>query len=112
MSVEDVNSITPQHFGARPGVPRPDPLNALQRLATRLYTAWVHRTYPFATFGCGVSIHYSCDFSRAKAAYVSFADHVYLATDVWLNVVPDAAPPTSPKIVFGKGCKIGRRSTI
>jgi acetyltransferase-like isoleucine patch superfamily enzyme len=112
MSVHDINPTVIQQLGGGWRAPRPDPVHAFERLAVRLYTTWVRRTCPFAAFGRRVSIHYSCDFSRAKAGYVSFADDVYIAPDVWLNVVPDAGPPLSPKIVLGKGCKIGRRSTI
>ena len=38
-------------------------------------------------------------------------DEIYLAPDVWLNMVVDDGPPRQ-KLVLGRGCKIGRRSTI
>lgn len=111
-SVHDMNSIAIQQFSGGWRAPGPGPLHILERLAISLYTTWVRRTYPFAAFGHRVSIHYSCDFSRAKAGYISVADDVYIAPDVWLNVVPDVGRPLSPKIVLGRGCKIGRRATI
>lgn len=76
-----------------------------------MHARWLKTTYPFAGFGRGVSIHFSCDIERSIAGYTQIGDEVGLARDVWLNVVPD---PTSsaPKIILGKGCKIGRRSTI
>jgi acetyltransferase-like isoleucine patch superfamily enzyme len=87
-----------------------DPLNLFPRLATKLKTVWLGGTYPFAGFGRGVSIHYSCQIGRAGSPYISVEDQVYLAPDVWLNIA--SSGETGPKIVLGKGCKIGRRSTI
>jgi acetyltransferase-like isoleucine patch superfamily enzyme len=42
---------------------------------------------------------------------ISIGDGVYLAQDVWLNIIPDSGDQ-GPKITISKGCKIGRRSTI
>jgi acetyltransferase-like isoleucine patch superfamily enzyme len=42
---------------------------------------------------------------------MSLGNDIYLAPQVWLNIVEDSAPPQI-KIVLGDGCKIGRRSTI
>ena len=58
-----------------------------------------------------MSIHHSCDISRPGARFVSLGDDVYLAPEVWLNVV-FGERETEPKIVLGDGCKIGRRSII
>jgi acetyltransferase-like isoleucine patch superfamily enzyme len=93
-----------------------DPLSVFGRIATKLTTAWLKTTYPFAKFGRHVSVHYSCEVYRGRSQYIELADEVYLAPDVWLNVVcgSDNLDPKSvkPKIVLGSGCKIGRRSTI
>jgi acetyltransferase-like isoleucine patch superfamily enzyme len=88
-----------------------DALSILSRLAIRLNTWWMRATYPFANFGHGVSIHHPCDISRAVARSVYLGDDVYLAPDVWLNIAPGAEDP-AVKITLGRGCKIGRRSTI
>jgi acetyltransferase-like isoleucine patch superfamily enzyme len=45
------------------------------------------------------------------ASYMQIGDEVVLARDIWLNVVPPS-DDTSPKIILGNGCKIGRRSNI
>lgn len=92
-------------------VPTDDPLGVFGRLATRLNTAWLKTTYPFAKFGRQVSIHHSCDIYRGGSQYIELADEVYLAPDVWLNVVFASDSP-GPKIILGRGCRIGRRSTI
>ena len=88
-----------------------DPLTWIPRLATRINTLWLRKTYPFAAFGASVSIHYTCELSRPGSRYVDIGDDVYLARDVWLNLVQESAVDAS-KIVLKRGCKIGRRSTI
>src|SRR5262249_37098369 len=88
-----------------------DPLSILPRAATKLKTAWMKRSYPFAAFGRGVSVHYSCDVSRHNARFISIGDNVYMAPGVWLNIVAGNVRGGS-QIVVGSGCKIGRRSVI
>jgi acetyltransferase-like isoleucine patch superfamily enzyme len=87
-----------------------DPLTLFPRALTKLRTAWMKRTYLFQELGQGVSIHYSCDVGRPASKYIIIRDGVYVAPDVWLNVVD--GPETGAKIVLGKNCGIGRRSTI
>jgi acetyltransferase-like isoleucine patch superfamily enzyme len=88
-----------------------DPFATLPRMATWLNSTMLRRSYPFADFGRKVSAHYSCEISRAGARFIQIGDEVYLAQHVWLNIVFDSADQ-EPKIKLGKGCKIGRRSTI
>ncbi|MBZ5503745.1 MAG: acyltransferase [Acidobacteriia bacterium] len=87
------------------------PLFFFSRVATKLNTIWLRATYPFAAFGRRVSVHYSCDISRSISGFVSLGDDVYMAPDVWLNTAPGSGSSAS-KIVLGRGCKIGRRTTI
>ncbi len=86
-------------------------LAALRRATTKMHTSWLRATYPFARFGEGVSIHHRCEVSRAAAQQISLGDNLFIGTDVWLNVVLQSKSD-GPKIVLGRGCKIGRRSTI
>jgi acetyltransferase-like isoleucine patch superfamily enzyme len=72
---------------------------------------WLANTYPFAAFGQRVSVHGSCDISRAGSRYIHFGDEVFLAQDVWLNVMLGAGGHR-PQMILGNGCRIGRRSTI
>jgi acetyltransferase-like isoleucine patch superfamily enzyme len=88
-----------------------DPFVVLQRLRTKLHTLWLKATHPFAGFGRGVSIHYSCEIHRAHTRHMRIGDHVYMAPDVWLTVVPGGKGP-GPRLVLGRGCKIGRRCSI
>jgi acetyltransferase-like isoleucine patch superfamily enzyme len=88
-----------------------DPLAFFSQVAIKLNTIWLRSTYPFAAFGDGVSIHHSSEIHRSTSHYVHIGDKVYMAPDVWLNLVTEKDGP-SPRLVLGKGCKIGRRSTI
>jgi acetyltransferase-like isoleucine patch superfamily enzyme len=101
----------PDHLPGKSANPAEDPLHLISRIATRLHTIWLRRTYPFADFGRGTSVDYSCDVRRSVARSVSLGEEVYLAPDVWLNIAA-AGGSSEPKIVLSSGCKIGRRSTI
>jgi acetyltransferase-like isoleucine patch superfamily enzyme len=88
-----------------------DPFRFFGRVVTKANTAWVRATYPFAAIGRRLSIAPSCDFSRQSSQYMSLGDEVLLTADVWLNIV-EGSGTKGPRLVLGKGCKIGRRSTI
>lgn len=88
-----------------------DPLLLWPRILTKAKSVWLGATYPFASFGSNVSIHHSCQISRKQAKVMSFGSDVYLAQDVWLNVIMETSGD-DPKIRLGRGCKIGRRTTI
>jgi acetyltransferase-like isoleucine patch superfamily enzyme len=90
---------------------REDPLDLISRIATRLNSIWLRRTYRFPEFGRGVAVHSSCDIKRSMSPDITLGDKVYLASDVWLNVVGNSQS-AEPKIVIGNGSAIGRRSTI
>lgn len=92
-------------------VPREDPIRIFRRLAAKFHTGWLKVSYPFARFGQRVSVDSSCEIFRGASPYIELADEVYLAPDVWLNVVLGTGDIAS-KIVLGRGCRIGRRSTI
>jgi acetyltransferase-like isoleucine patch superfamily enzyme len=92
-----------------------DPLSWFHRGLTWIHTRWLRSTYPFAGFGRGTSIDFSCDILRSVAGYIQIGGEVVLAQDVWLNVVPsevDSAPDSGPRIILADRCKIGRRSSI
>jgi carbonic anhydrase/acetyltransferase-like protein (isoleucine patch superfamily) len=92
-------------------MPGSDPFSIFPRVATKMKTLWLHKTYSFVRFGQGASIHYKSEISRAFAQEISIGDNVFVGPEAWLNI---AGPPsnTGPKLVLGSGCKIGRRCTI
>ncbi|MGA2696608.1 MAG: acyltransferase [Terriglobales bacterium] len=87
-----------------------DPLEMASRFVTLLNSMWM-RTYSFAGFGEGVSVHHTCEIERGNAAQISIGKNVYFAPKVWLDV-KDGGFSAGSKIVIGDGCAIGRRSTI
>jgi len=86
-------------------------MELFSRILTKVNTEWMKAVYPFAAFGKGSSVHYSCDIGRAGSKYIVIGDGVYVAPDVWLNTVADT-DNADPKLILSSGCKIGRRSTI
>jgi acetyltransferase-like isoleucine patch superfamily enzyme len=90
---------------------REDPLRGFSRVASKLNSLWLGWTYPFASFGKDVSVHYTCDLPRSRANYMSVGNHVTLGRDVWLNI-PDVSICKEPAIIIEDGCGIGRRTVI
>jgi acetyltransferase-like isoleucine patch superfamily enzyme len=86
-------------------------LESVLGIGSKLNTLWMQAFYPFAGFGKGVSVHYSCELLRSISPQVRIGDNVYLAPKVWIDVVSEEMSP-QPKIVIGDGCAIGRRCTI
>ena len=97
------------HRTSRP--PMEDPLNLFPRLMTKLYSWWVSATYPFASRGRNLSIHFTCDLKRSRAPRVALGDFVYIAKDAWLNVNPTAGGD-DPAIILGDRCVVARRTMI
>lgn len=115
MSDESVNSETAVYAGAATAnAPRPvfpdDPIFMAGRALTRLRTAWMRVTYPFAALGRGASIHHSCDIRRSVSSRIRIGESVYIAPHVWLNVPPYGGGDCA--IIIDAGCKIGRRCLI
>jgi len=98
-------------FRRETSAPFEDPLHLLPRLATFLHTIWLRSTYPFEGFGRKTSVDGSCDIRRSAARFISLGDEVYLAPGIWLNITA-GSDGSEPKIVLGRGCKIGRRVMI
>lgn len=88
-----------------------DPLTGFVRLANKLHSLWLAWTYPFASMGRNVSVHYSCDLPRSKANYIRIGDRVILGREVWLNI-PNVSICCEPAIIIEDDCGIGRRSVI
>ena len=88
-----------------------DPVRLIPRLLTKINTLWLRATYPFAGFGDGVSIHYTCEIQRVQAHRLGIEDSVTLNRDVWLNA-PEESDSEGGVIHIGRGCRIGRRSVI
>jgi acetyltransferase-like isoleucine patch superfamily enzyme len=95
---------------SRPRATFEDPLSLIPRAMTKLYSLWVSATYPFASVGGNLSIHYTAQMSRRMASRIKLGDSLMIRKDAWLNVVREA--DDEPKIIIEDGCLIGARSVI
>ncbi len=90
---------------------REDVLRAFSRAANKVHTLWVAWTYPFASIGNDVSMHYTCDLQRSAAPYIKIGNRLTLGREVWLSI-PNVSICDRSAIVIGDGCGIGRGSVI
>lgn len=88
-----------------------DPLTLFPRLASKLHSLWLAWTYPFASIGKDVWVHYSCQLSRSIANYIRIGDHVILARDLCFNI-PLVPNRHVPAIIIEDRCGIGPRCVI
>lgn len=88
-----------------------DPLSWIVRIANKIRSLWVRWTYPFASVGSNLRVHYTCDMKRSIAPRIEIGDSVLLDRDVWINI-PVAPEGSDPVISIDEGCKIGRRCVI
>jgi acetyltransferase-like isoleucine patch superfamily enzyme len=87
-----------------------DPLTFLLRIRNKLFTLWMCATYPFASTGSKVSIHYPCVLRRPTAKQVRLGNSVIIGKDSLLYIVQDEA--SGVKLLIDDNCSIGARSTI
>jgi acetyltransferase-like isoleucine patch superfamily enzyme len=100
-----------EHFNRRKDLTREDPFAWCSRAARKLRTLWVAWTYPFASFGKGVGVHFRCRMSRAAARYIQIGDDVILSRGVRINACPNpGADP--PALILEKGVGVQRRCVI
>ena len=88
-----------------------DPFGGVSRLTSKLYTLWVTRSYPFASIGKDVWVHYSCELPRSGARFISIGNHVTLQRDVWLNIA-EYPNKDEPIIILEDGCTLNRRCVV
>ena len=91
--------------------PFEDPLGFFPKGLTKLYTAWVSLTYPFASIGRGGSFHYSSKLSRQRAPRIRLGDSVRLLEHAWLSVATED-PTGEPTIIIEDNCSIGSGSIV
>jgi acetyltransferase-like isoleucine patch superfamily enzyme len=87
-----------------------DPLSLLIRVTTKIYTLWIRATYPFASKGSDLSIHYPCTLSRQTANNIRLGNSVIIRKDSWLNIIAERAGDLTLNIE--DNCSLGYRTTI
>ncbi len=98
-------------------VPFEDPLIYLSKALTKLYTIWVSLTYPFASIGHNLSIHFTCRLRRPIAPRIKIGSSVIIGKDAWLNVSPTDAKDEpiiviDDKVSIGFGVQISAKNYI
>jgi len=88
-----------------------DPVQEFPRLANKLHSLWVARTYPFASIGEDVWVHYRCQLSRSIANHIRIGNGVSLAHDLRFDI-PPAANRDEPAIIIEDRCGIGPYGVI
>ncbi len=91
--------------------PFADPLELFPRGLRKIYSAWVARTYPFASLGRDVSFHFTSKVSRQQSPRIILGNSVRLLEYAWLNV-PIDDPASDPAIVIEDNCSIGYGSIV
>jgi acetyltransferase-like isoleucine patch superfamily enzyme len=91
--------------------PFPDPLAFFPRGLSKLYSIWISLTYPFASKGSKMSLHFTSEIDRQRSVRISIGNSVSLKKDAWLNVATED-PTGEPVIVIDDNCSIGYGTMI
>jgi acetyltransferase-like isoleucine patch superfamily enzyme len=97
-------------FSRRNRIRSQDPLNLFRRALISFYSAWVSRTYPFASLGSNLSIHYRSDLSKVHAHRMKIGSSVVIEKDSMLRV--DSLDDGQPILTIEDGCVIGPRAVL
>jgi acetyltransferase-like isoleucine patch superfamily enzyme len=88
-----------------------DPLQLLPRALTKLYSIWIGLTYPFASKGRNLSVHFTSQLDRQRAVRISLGNSISLKKDAWVNVATED-PTGEPVIVIDDNCNLGYGSIL
>jgi len=91
--------------------PAEDPLTFASRALTKLYSTWLHLTYPFASIGSNASFHFTSKVSRERSQRISIGKDVRIGDHGWLNVATEEIEG-EPTIVLGDNCVIASGSIV
>ena len=116
MTAKTTGNTHVQHPG-RPS-PMEDPLRLLPRALTKLYSLWVNLTYPFASLGRNLSVHYTCDWRRSQAHRIKLGNSVQIRKDAIFHMAATAEHNGEPIIVVdddscvGPQCQLSAKNSI
>jgi acetyltransferase-like isoleucine patch superfamily enzyme len=92
--------------------PIEDPLRILPKSLTKLYSLWVSLTYPFASHGGNLTVHYTCDWRRSRAHRIKLGNSVQILKDAVINVLVPPEQNGDPIVVVDDHAQIGYRCLI
>jgi acetyltransferase-like isoleucine patch superfamily enzyme len=85
------------------------PLSLVRRFLIRLYSVWVCKTYPFASVGSNVTIHFRSELYRTHAHHIVLGNSVFVDKDANLRAHADSEDHGDPILTVGDGSVIGPR---
>jgi len=100
-----------RHFDKRSRCYCEDPLHFVPRVFTKINSLWVGLTYPFASTGRKLDLHYMSQLTRTRASRISLGNSVSLRRGAWLNVATEETEG-DPVIVIEDNCAIGTDTII
>ena len=106
--MDKTKGLTP--ISSRSGAHFEDPLMLISRTLSKLVTLWLNLTYPFASLGRDLSVHYTVLLHRPMAPRIKLGNSVTVGKDVWLNIIPEATDPLN--IIIDDHCRIAARTWI
>ena len=80
------------------------------RMLTKLNSLWVRLTYPFASCGRNLSLHYASEISRTLATRIQLGGGVSIGRHTWFHLGMEGEHAI--KIAIEQDCRIGPRCTI
>ena len=89
-----------------------DPSQFVPWAMTKLYSLWVCATFPFASRGRNLSVHYTTLWNRRMARAIKLGNSVTIRKDAWLNTFDLSGADDELKIVIEDNCLIGARDVI
>jgi|SRR5271170_481631 len=89
-----------------------DPLTIFPRAMTKLYSLWVGATYPFASKGSNLSIHYTAVLNRRMASGIKLGNSVIIRNHAWVNSFDLSEVGDEIRIVIEDNCVINAQAVI
>lgn len=80
------------------------------RVLTKLNSLWVSVTYPFASCGRNLSLHYASEISRTLATRIQLGTRVAIGKHTWFHLGMEGEHTI--KIAIEQDCRIGARCTM
>jgi acetyltransferase-like isoleucine patch superfamily enzyme len=96
-------------FRTRVGAQLMAPLSSIRRILIKQYSLWVSKTYPFASVGSNLSIHFRADLSRTHAHRIQLGSSVVIDKDSVLRVQAPLEEDGDPILIVEDGSVVGPR---
>jgi len=87
-----------------------DPLEIVPWGLSKLFALWLRTTYPIASVGRDLSVHYTLTLNRSMSPWLKLGNSVVIGKDVWLNVVGEDVGEL--KVIIDDNCSLAARTWI